>query len=222
LALIRSAEIRMAGKQPYCKTRGAILAVDLGPNAIVTAGFPVFSIEQKPHRGIDDSPMPIHMHPVPGVRHMDSAAEVGKSAYERGVALVTNEQKDQLMANTSFPANDFTVRDSQTTISFATTSINGRATFNYRSGPTNVQLSGDDIRSVDEEFTKLVTATIGGEGDGGVSTVTLLMPKISLPSPTATVEFDTIAILTEQRRLGPSHQHYKALYLHGTAQQTVF
>ena len=127
-----------------------------------------------------------------------------------------------VQAHPSVQANDFTVSDNQTTISFATTSFSGRATFDYKSGQTHVQLSGDDIRSVDQEFAKLVTATIGGEGDGGVSTVTLLIPKISLPSANDQVGFDTIAILTEQRRLGPSHQHYKALYLHGTARQTLF
>ena len=127
-----------------------------------------------------------------------------------------------VQASTSVRANDFTVSDKQTTIAFATTSINGKATFDYKSGEKHVQASGDQIRSVDAEFGKLVTVTIGGLGDAGVSTVTLLVPTVSLPSPTGQVEFDTIAILTELRRMGPAHQLYKALYLHGTARQTTF
>jgi hypothetical protein len=118
--------------------------------------------------------------------------------------------------------NDFTLSDKQTTIAFATTSITGKATFDYKSGEKHVQASGDQIHSVDAEFGKLVTVTIGGQGDAGVSTVTLLLPTITLPSATDQVEFDTIAILTELRRMGPAHQLYKALHLHGTARQTTF
>jgi hypothetical protein len=126
------------------------------------------------------------------------------------------------MAKPTFQANDFTLNGHDTTISFATTSFTGRARFDYKSGQTHLQFSGDAIRSVGAEFATLVTVTIGGEGDGGDSTLTLIMPTVTLPSQDATAEFDTIAILTALRRLGPAHQHYKVLTLHGTAHLTVF
>jgi hypothetical protein len=126
------------------------------------------------------------------------------------------------MATSSVQANDFTVSGDHTTVSFATTSFSGRATFDYKTGQKHLQFTGDDIRSVDAEFAKLVTVTIGGEGDGGVSTVTLFVPTTTVPSATETVKIETIAVLTEQRRLGPAHQHYKVLHLHGTARHTIF
>ena len=126
------------------------------------------------------------------------------------------------MAKSTFQANDFNLTGHDTTISFATTSFTGRATFGYKTGQTDLKFSGDAVRSVGGEFGKLVTVTIGGEGDGGDSTLTLLMPTVSLASPEETVGFDTIAILTALRRLGPAHQRYKVLNLHGTARLTVF
>jgi hypothetical protein len=128
------------------------------------------------------------------------------------------------MAKTSpsIQANDFTVSDEQTTISFATTSFTGKPTFSYKNGPKHLQFTGDEIRTADTEFSKLATVTIGGEGDAGVSTVTLFVPTVTVPSTAEPVDIDTIAILTEQRRLGPAHQRYEALYLHGTARQTTF
>lgn len=126
------------------------------------------------------------------------------------------------MAKPTFQANDFNLSGQDTTISFATTSFTGRATFDYKTGQTHLKFSGDEVRSVGAEFAKLVTVTIGGQGDGGDSTLTLLMPTVTLPSPEETVDFDTIAILTALRRLGPAHQYYKVLSLHGTARLTVF
>jgi hypothetical protein len=128
------------------------------------------------------------------------------------------------MAKTSpsIQANDFTVTDEQTTMSFATTSLTGKPTFSFKSGQTHLQLTGDEIRTVDTEFSTLVTVTIGGEGDAGVSTVTLFVPTVTVPPATGAVDIDTIAVLTEQRRPGPAHQHYEALDLHGTARHTIF
>jgi hypothetical protein len=126
------------------------------------------------------------------------------------------------MVTLSVQANDFTLHGDHTTIAFATTSVSGKATFDYKAGHTHLQFTGNDIRSVDTEFAHLVTVTIGGEGDGGVSTITVFVPITTVPSATDTAQIETIAILTEQRRLGPAHQHYRVLHLHGTARQTIF
>jgi len=126
------------------------------------------------------------------------------------------------MANASVQANNFTVSGDHTTIAFATTSFSGRATFDYKAGQTHLSFTGDDIRAVDTEFAKLVTVTIGGEGDSGVSTVTLFVPTTTVPSAAETVTIETVAVLTEQRRRGPVHQHYKVLHLRGTARHTIF
>jgi hypothetical protein len=126
------------------------------------------------------------------------------------------------MTKPSIHANSFNVSDSQTTIDFASTSFSGKPTFSYRVGQTHLQFTGQDIRIVEAEFGKLVTVTIGGEGDAGVSTVTLLVPQVSLRTANDVVEFNTVATLTEQRRLGPVHQHYTGLNLHGTARQITF
>ena len=105
------------------------------------------------------------------------------------------------MAKQTFQENDFNLSGQDTTISFATTSFTGRATLQDKTGQTQLKFSGDEVRrSVGAEFANLVTVTIGGQGDGGDSTLTLVMPTVTVPSPEESVEFDTIAILTALRK----------------------
>jgi hypothetical protein len=121
------------------------------------------------------------------------------------------------MTTTKNRANQFILHGDNTTISFATTSFGGKPTFTYTSGETQLNLTGSDIRSVDAEFATLVTVSIDDGTDAGESLVTLLVPTLSLLAIGETARFDTIAIATSIRKLGPAHQRYRAIMLHGTA-----
>jgi hypothetical protein len=121
------------------------------------------------------------------------------------------------MTTTKNRANQFILHGDNTTISFATTSFSGKPTFAYKSGETQLNLTGSDIRSVDAEFAKLVTVSIDDGSDAGDSLVTLLVPTLSLLAIGETAQFDTVAIVTSVRKFGPVHQRYRVIKLHGSA-----
>ena len=93
-----------------------------------------------------------------------------------------------------------------TEISFATTSFAGKATFDYKSGDKQLKFTGSEIRVVNTEFAKLATVTIDEGNDAGDSSVTLLVPKLSLLAPGEIAQFETIAIVTAVRRLVSRHR----------------
>ena len=107
------------------------------------------------------------------------------------------------------------------TIAYDTTSVSGRASFDYKAGQTHVKRSGQEIRVIDSEFAKLVTVTVN-EGDAGDATLTLLIPTITVTQNDPKTTLDTKAIVMSLRRLGTVHQLYRVLNLHGTAEAIVF
>jgi|EndMetStandDraft_4_1072995.scaffolds.fasta_scaffold456678_1 hypothetical protein len=115
----------------------------------------------------------------------------------------------------------YTLSGDYATVSYATTSSLGRPEFAYKSEQTDIKASGDEIRVIDSEFAKLVTVTVGS-GDAGDSTLTLLIPSITVTQAEPKATFDTDAIVMSLRKLGPAHQHYRVLNLHGTAEAIAF
>jgi hypothetical protein len=107
------------------------------------------------------------------------------------------------MVNVSLQANQFSLIGDDTTISYSSTSISGRPLLNYKQGKSERHFIGDEIRTQEVEFGKLVTVTTGSPGDESNTTVTLLVPTVTLS------------------RKGPAHQHYKTVYLKGTADLEV-
>jgi len=125
-------------------------------------------------------------------------------------------------SNPSLAPTVYSLSGDHATVSYATTSVNGRTSFEYKEGQTHVKLSGEEIRVVQSEFAKLVTVTVGGEADAGDTTLTLLIPTITLTPNEPKTTFDTKAIVMSLRRLGPVHQHYRILNLRGSAEAVLF
>ena len=115
----------------------------------------------------------------------------------------------------------YTLSGDYATVSYATTSSAGRPEFEYKTEQAHIKVSGEEIRVIDSEFAKLVTVTVG-EGDAGDSTLTLLIPSITVTQNEPKTNFDTDAIVMSLRKLGPAHQLYRVLNLHGTAEAIVF
>jgi hypothetical protein len=125
------------------------------------------------------------------------------------------------MVNVSLQANQFSLIGDDTTISYSSTSISGRPLLNYKQGKSERHFIGDEIRTQEVEFGKLVTVTTGSPGDESNTTVTLLVPTVTLTSTTDKAPVDTLAVVTDFSRKGPAHQHYKTVYLKGTADLEV-
>ena len=126
-------------------------------------------------------------------------------------------KKEVQMINASLQANQFSLIGGDTTISYSSTSVSGRPLLNYKQGKSERHFIGDEIRTEKVEFGKLVTVTTGNPGDELNTTVTLLVPTVTLTSPTEKAALDTFAIMTDTTRKGPAHQHYQTVYLKGTA-----
>jgi len=107
-------------------------------------------------------------------------------------------------------------------IEYATTSFAGRPTFDYKAGQTHVTVSGDQIRVIESEFGTLVTITIETTADAGDTTLTLLIPAITVTQQEPSAKFETKAVVMSLRRLGQVHQFYRILNLRGTAEFVVF
>lgn len=107
------------------------------------------------------------------------------------------------------------------TVSYATTSFTGRPELEYKTGQEQIKFSGEEIGVIDSEFGKLVTVTVGG-ADAGDTTLTLLIPSITVTQNEPKTSFDTNAIVMSLRKLGPIHQLYRVLNLHGTAEAIPF
>jgi hypothetical protein len=107
------------------------------------------------------------------------------------------------------------------TVSYATTSFVGRPEFEYKTDQEHLKFSGEEIRVIDSEFAKLVTVTVGSS-DAGDTTLTLLIPLITVTQAEPKTAFKTDAIVMSLRKLGPAHQHYRVLDLHGTAEAIPF
>ena len=126
-----------------------------------------------------------------------------------------------MIAKPSLTPTVYRLSGDNATIAYDTTSVIGRASFDYKAGHTHVKRSGQEIRVVDSEFAKLVTITVN-EGDAGDATLTLLIPKITVTQNEPRTTFDTKAIVMSLRRPGPVHQLYRVLNLHGTAEAIDF
>src|SRR4029453_1815891 len=115
----------------------------------------------------------------------------------------------------------YTLSGEYANVSYATTSSQGRPELEYKTGQELRKFSGEEIRVIDSEFAKLVTVTIGG-ADAGDTTLTLLIPSITVTQNDPKTNFDTDAIVMSLRKLGPAHQLYRVLSLHGTAEAIDF
>lgn len=132
------------------------------------------------------------------------------------------------IANGSTQPNLFELAGEYTQITYSTTSITGQPQFNYQDQQRDVNVAGDDIRSLETEIGTLVTVTLEVIPDLHTLTVTLLVPQINLDVGNEG-PLSTLTVLTTHRTSigGPGLvegqlQTYESVALEGTARLVAF
>jgi hypothetical protein len=130
--------------------------------------------------------------------------------------------------NGSAQPNLFQLTGEYTQITYSTTSITGQPQFHYQDQQRDVNVTGDDIRSLETEIGTLVTVTLEVIPDLHTLTVSLLVPEINLNEGNES-PLSTLAILTTHRTSigGPGLvegqlQTYEVVELEGTASLVDF
>jgi hypothetical protein len=132
------------------------------------------------------------------------------------------------MENETIQPNLFELAGEYTEITYSTTSITGQPQFHYQDRQRDVNVTGEDIRSLEREIGTQVTVTLEVIPDLHTLTVTLLVPQINLDESNES-PLSTLAILTTHRTSigGPGLvegqlQTYEAAALEGTARLVAF
>jgi hypothetical protein len=129
------------------------------------------------------------------------------------------------MAKKAAP-NLFDLSGEGITVSYSTTSIDGKPRFTYKKGRQSLSFSGKDITSLDIGIGTLVSVLIASTPDKDSTTFSIVLPAIILPDSNRQA-FRTIGITTTTRTTiaGPppgAQQTYKAVALRGVAQSVDF
>ena len=112
------------------------------------------------------------------------------------------------------------------TVTYSTTSIDGKPRFTYAKGRQTLNLAGSAIKSEGISVGTLVSVVIATVPDRGTTTFSLLLPAIRL-GDSRRASFRTIGITTLAKTTiaGPpqgAQQSYKAMDLRGTAKLVDF
>ena len=112
------------------------------------------------------------------------------------------------------------------TVTYSTTSIDGKPRFTIKKGRKTLNFSGDQIKSVETGIGTLVSVVIASVPDKNLTTFSVLLPAIQLPNSRKQA-FRTIGITTVTKTTiaGPPpgvQQTYKTVALRGSAQQVAF
>jgi len=129
------------------------------------------------------------------------------------------------MAATSTP-NLFELSGDGITVSYSTTSIDGKPRFTYKRGRQTLNFAGKEITSTSVQIGTLVSVVIANVPDKGTTTFSVLLPAFRL-ADTKKANFRTIGITTVSATTiaGPptgAQQTYKVAALRGSAKQVVF
>jgi hypothetical protein len=112
------------------------------------------------------------------------------------------------------------------TVTYSTTSIDGKPRFTFKKGRRTLNFSGDQITSVETGIGALVSVVIASVPDKNVTTFSVLLPAIRLPDSRKQA-FRTFGITTVTKTTiaGPppgAQQTYNTVPLRGSAQQVTF
>jgi hypothetical protein len=112
------------------------------------------------------------------------------------------------------------------TVTYSTTSIEGKPRFTFKKGRRTLNFSGDQITSVETGIGTLVSVVIANVPDKNVTTFSVLLPAIRLPDSRKQA-FRTFGITTVTKTtiVGPPpgvQQTYNTVPLRGSAQQVTF
>lgn len=112
---------------------------------------------------------------------------------------------------------------------YSTSGIDGKPHLNYQEGKKQtLSFRGDEIRSVETEIGTLVSVTLRRTAEGGCTTFSLLLPRVTLPNGANSVSIRTEGITTLRRdaqgAAAGSGQldTYTVAHLRGTAGAVVF
>lgn len=129
------------------------------------------------------------------------------------------------MATKNVP-NLYELSGENLTVTFSTTSINGKPRFTFKKGRQTLSFAGDQITSLETNIATLVSVVIARVPDKGVTTFSVLLPVIRLTGSRKQA-FRTIGITTVETTTiaGPPkgvQQTYKTTLLRGSAQLVDF
>src|SRR4030095_2895038 len=122
--------------------------------------------------------------------------------------------------------NLFNLAGEGITVTYSTTSIDGKPRFTFKKGRQTLNFSGDQITSVEIGIGTLVGVVIANVPDKNFTTFSIVLPAIRLPDSKKQA-FRTIGITTVTKTTiaGPppgAQQTYKTVALRGSAQQVAF
>lgn len=131
------------------------------------------------------------------------------------------------MVNKFQQANMFELSGDYIQVTYSSSSFTGDPLFSYRDPSTNVQFSGNDIRSESTEIGELLTVTLEQISDLRTVTFTLVLPVVNLlPKSAGTcIQVPGITTTTHTSIAGPvlgPEKTYSQVTLSGTAQAVIF
>ena len=122
--------------------------------------------------------------------------------------------------------NLYELSGDRVSVTYSTTSIDGKPRFSYRKGRQTLDFVGNQIKSEGTSIGTLVSVVIASVPDKGTTTFSLLLPAIQL-GDSKRVSLRTIGIetLTKTSIAGPPpgvQQAYKVVALRGSAKLVNF
>jgi len=123
--------------------------------------------------------------------------------------------------------NLFDLKGDGVTVSYSTSSLDGRPRFNYKKGRTELNFAGDEIKVVKSGIGDLVTVTIAKTVDRGFTTFSILLPDIALTTASTRQAMRTFGITTLHKTSisGPVNgvqETYKVISMRGSAKLVKF
>jgi len=124
------------------------------------------------------------------------------------------------------PPNLFELAGEGITVTYSTTSIDGKPRFTFKKGRQTLNFAGKEITSLAIGIGTLVSVLIASTPDKDSTTFSVLLPAIQLPDSKRQA-FRTIGIITVTKTTiaGPPpgvQQTYKTVALRGSAQSVDF
>jgi|SRR5664279_2107864 len=124
------------------------------------------------------------------------------------------------MSNYSAP-NAYVLTGHSTHLSYTTTGVDGQPTFTYQDGSVSSTFTGQQIRTVTDETSDLVSVSIHIGVDNGYTSFTLFVPRVNLVDGSAahitTVGIIGVHRLTLDTPAVGQLDNYRVLRLSGTA-----
>jgi len=122
--------------------------------------------------------------------------------------------------------NLFELSGENVTVTYSTTSVDGKPRFSYKKGRVTLDFQGNQIKSEGTGIGTLVSVVIATVTDQVITTFSILLPEIRL-GESRRASFRTIGITTRSKTTiaGPplgAQQTYKVIDLQGSSKRVDF